>query len=83
VKDPTISKMTLQQKVLEQKEFSAMVQIFHFASMSTGVGVALHLLSFDSSVQKKKIELQIKNGRELGCGKKKIMHSCKQEECVT
>ena len=58
VKDPTISKMTLQQKVLEQKEFSAMVQIFHFASMSTGVGVALHLLSFDSSVQKKKLNFK-------------------------
>lgn len=58
VKDPTISKMTLQQKVLEQKEFSAMVQIFHFASMSTGVGVALHLLSSDSSVQKKKLNFK-------------------------
>ena len=51
MKDPTISKITLQQKVLEQKEFSARIQIFHFASMSTGDGVALHPLSFDSSVQ--------------------------------
>lgn len=73
MKDPTISKITLQQKVLEQKEFSARIQIFHFASMITGDGVALHPLSFDSSVQiknrtsNKTLEGNLDAGRKKPC----------------